>query len=117
MLMSKSVDNAAAREAGKRAMAVEAYSRALRQLPTILADNAGFDSSELVSNLRSAHYKGFSSYGLNLTNGTICDVRDLGIIESYLLKKKVVSSASEAAEQLIRVDHILKAPMRKRERQ
>ena len=68
MLMSKSVDNAAAREAGKRAMAVEAYSRALRQLPTILADNAGFDSSELVSNLRSAHYKGFSSYGLGELN-------------------------------------------------
>ena len=65
MLMSKAVDTAAAREAGKRAMAVEAYSRALRQLPTILADNAGYDSSELVSKLRSAHYNGFSSYGLS----------------------------------------------------
>ena len=64
MLMSKAVDAAAAREAGKRAMAVEAYSRALRQLPTILVDNAGYDSSELVSKLRSAHYNGFSSYGL-----------------------------------------------------
>ena len=48
--------------------------------------------------------------------GEVADVRDLGVVESYLLKKKVVVSASEAAEQLIRVDHILKAPMRKRDR-
>lgn len=40
----------------------------------------------------------------------------MGVIESYLLKKKVVIGASEAAEQLIRVDHILRAPMRKRDR-
>ena len=64
MLMSKAVDGAAAKEGGKRQMAVEAYARALRQLPTILADNAGFDSNELVANLRSMHYKGYASYGL-----------------------------------------------------
>lgn len=35
--------------AGKAALAMEAFSRALRQLPTIIADNAGLDSSELVT--------------------------------------------------------------------
>jgi hypothetical protein len=64
--MSKAVDGAAAKEGGKRQMAVEAYARALRQLPTILADNAGFDSNELVANLRSMHYKGYASYGLGI---------------------------------------------------
>jgi T-complex protein 1 subunit beta len=96
MLMSKAVDGAAAKEGGKRQMAVEAYARALRQLPTILADNAGLDSNELVANLRSMHYKGYTSYGLgtsvldlsnlDLVNGTVSDARDMGIIESYLLK-------------------------------
>ena len=33
--------------AGKAALAMEAFARALRQLPTIIADNAGLDSSEL----------------------------------------------------------------------
>lgn len=43
---------------GKKALAMEAYARALRQLPTIIADNGGFDGSELISSLRAAHAKG-----------------------------------------------------------
>lgn len=64
MLMSCAVDNEAKRVLGKKAIAVEAFSHALRQLPTILADNAGYDSSELVSRLRAAHYDGQSDAGL-----------------------------------------------------
>ena len=37
---------------------MEAYARALRQLPTIIADNGGYDGSELISSLRAAHAKG-----------------------------------------------------------
>lgn len=64
MLMSCAVDNEAKRVLGKKAIAVEAFSHALRQLPTILADNAGYDSSDLVSRLRAAHYVGQSDAGL-----------------------------------------------------
>ena len=67
MLMAKAVESAAAKEGGKKQMAIEAYARALRQLPTILADNAGFDANELVGDLRSMHYKGYSSYGLGMS--------------------------------------------------
>jgi hypothetical protein len=34
---------------------MEAFSRALRQLPTIIADNAGLDSSELVTQVGTCH--------------------------------------------------------------
>jgi len=64
MLMSCAVDNEAKRVVGKKAIAVEAFSHALRQLPMILADNAGYDSSDLVSRLRAAHYDGQSDAGL-----------------------------------------------------
>lgn len=64
MLMGCAVDNEAKRVLGKKAIAVEAFSHALRQLPTILADNAGYDSSDLVSRLRAAHYDGQSDAGL-----------------------------------------------------
>lgn len=70
MLMSCAVEEEARRTQGKRAIAAEAFSRALRQIPTILADNAGFDSSDLVSKLRAAHYEGHSDAGL----GTFVDI-------------------------------------------
>lgn len=114
--MSKAVDQAAQNESGKKSLAIEAFARALRQLPTILSDNAGFDSSELVTKLRSAIYNGLSTSGLDLTNGVVTDMRELGIVESYKLKRAVVSSASEAAEVLLRVDNIIRAKPRTADR-
>jgi hypothetical protein len=57
--------------AGKQALALEAFARALRAIPTILCDNAGFDSAEIVSQMRAAHSKGDRYAGLGM-----CDVHD-----------------------------------------
>lgn len=65
MLMSCAIENEARGITGKRSLAVESFARALRMIPTILADNAGYDSSDLVSRLRAAHYKGQSDAGLS----------------------------------------------------
>ncbi|TEY48901.1 hypothetical protein BOTCAL_0290g00040 [Botryotinia calthae] len=118
MLMAKAVEGAAVKVDGKKQIAVGSFAVALRQLPTILADNAGYDSSDLVARLRTAIYDGMSTYGLDLLTpgGGIADMRELGVIESYKLKKAVVSSASEAAELLLRVDNIIRSAPRRRER-
>ncbi|KAM0512505.1 hypothetical protein ACHAPE_008828 [Trichoderma viride] len=118
MLMAKAVEGAGTRVEGKKQVAVSSFATALRQLPTILADNAGLDSGELVARLRKAIYDGLTTYGLDLMTpgGGIADMREVGVIESYKLKKAVVSSASEAAELLLRVDDIIRAAPRRRER-
>ncbi|GLB03592.1 hypothetical protein BO85DRAFT_389479 [Aspergillus piperis CBS 112811] len=118
MVMSKAVEQAAQNTTGKKQLAVDAFAYALKQLPTILADNAGLDSSDLVTRLRQAINNGMTSSGLDLLTpgGGIADMRELGVVESYKLKKAVVSSASEAAELLLRVDNIIRAAPRRRER-
>ncbi|KAE9393965.1 hypothetical protein BT96DRAFT_863124 [Gymnopus androsaceus JB14] len=115
MLMSCAVDEEARKVKGKKAIAAEAFGKALRQMPTILADNAGYDSSDLVAKLRAAHYEGQADAGLDMNQGTIGSMVELGVTESYKLKRQVVLSASEAAEMIIRVDDILRAAPRKRE--
>jgi len=47
-----------------------------------------------------------------MDNGTIADMRERGIVESYKLKRQVVSSATEAAEMILRVDDIIRAAPR-----
>lgn len=118
MCMAKAVDTAAQNVAGKKAIAVDAFAKALRTLPTIIADNAGLDGSDLVARLRSAVYGGMSSAGLDLMTqgGGIADMREMGVVESYKLKRAVVGSAAEAAELLLRVDNIIRSAPRKRER-
>ena len=100
MVMSKAVEHAAQNTTGKKQLAVDSFAQSLKQLPTILADNAGLDSSDLVTRLRQAINNGMTSSGLDLLTpgGGIADMRELGVVESYKLKKAVVSSASEAAE-------------------
>lgn len=128
MLMSCAVEEEARKIQGKKAIAVEAFSHALRQIPTILADNAGYDSSDLVSKLRAAHYEGQADAGLSeyslrfyglgvydssgsddvfdmfadMNEGIIGSMKQLGVTESYKLKRQVVLSASEAAEMILR---------------
>jgi len=47
--MADSVDSLARTVPGKKALAIEAFARALRRLPIIIADNGGYDSAELIS--------------------------------------------------------------------
>ncbi len=82
--MATAVSKLAEKTPGKESIAIESFARALRQvikqifyfivphallvsqLPTIIADNAGYDSSELISNLRAAHTSGKSTFGLGM---------------------------------------------------
>lgn len=50
-------------------------------------------------------------------NGDIADMKVLGVTESYKLKRQVLLSSSEAAELILRVDDIIRAAPRKRERE
>ncbi|KAH9380155.1 hypothetical protein HPB48_002385 [Haemaphysalis longicornis] len=65
MLMASAVCKLAESTPGKEALAMEAFARALRQIPTIIADNAGFDSAQLVSELRAAHSEGKRTAGIS----------------------------------------------------
>ena len=50
---------------------MEAFATALQQLPTIIADNGGFDSSQLVAELRATHAEGNKTMGLDMEQGRV----------------------------------------------
>jgi len=114
VFMATRVEALARKTAGKQALAIEAFARALRCIPTILADNGGYDSSELVANLRSLHEQGKHYMGLNMSNGTVGDMRELRVTESFKSKSQSLVSAHEAAEMILRVDDIIRAQPRQR---
>lgn len=117
ILMAQAIDREAEKIPGKKALAMSAFARALRQLPAIIADNGGYDSAELVTQLRARHASSseISTYGLDMYNGVVADMNDLGVMESFKSKYQVLMSASEAAEMILRVDDIIKCAPRQRE--
>ncbi|OBS78241.1 hypothetical protein A6R68_19372, partial [Neotoma lepida] len=112
MLMAHAVAKLASKTPGKEAVAMESFAKALTMLPTIIADNAGYDSADLVAQLRAAHSEGRTTIGLDMNEGTIGDMAILGITESFQVKRQVLLSAAEAAEVILRVDNIIKAAPR-----
>jgi len=87
----------------------------LRQIPTIIADNGGYDSAQLLSELRAFHAQGKNTYGLNMETGETENMQKLGIIEAFIVKRQVLLSAAEAAEMILRVDNIIRAAPRRRD--
>lgn len=115
VLMAAAIDKLVEETPGKQALAMAAFAKALRSLPAIVADNGGYDSAELITQLRAAHSNGNVTAGLDMYNGTIGDMTELGVLESYKSKLNVLMSASEAAEMILRVDDIIKCAPRRRE--
>lgn len=114
--MAKRVDAVAARTPGKVAIAIEAFGRALRAIPTIICDNAGMDAADVITKLRAAIAEDANSrFGVDVMRGDTGDMRELGVFESLKVKRQIVSSATEACEMLLRVDDIIKQAPRQRD--
>merc|ERR1712180_471312 len=108
-LMAQAVQKLVEQTAGKEQHAIQSFANALSQLPTIMADNAGLDSAELIAQLRSKHADGKNTYGLDLYNGCIACMSEKRVTESYKVKRQVLVSGHEGAEMIMRVDDILKS--------
>ncbi|MES1912183.1 MAG: T-complex protein 1 subunit beta [Cercozoa sp. M6MM] len=113
-LMSEAVEQLAKQTHGKEALAVEAFARALRQIPTTIADNGGYDASDLVAQLRAEHAAGNNTMGLDMDQGTVGCMRELAVTESFQVKSQVLVSAHEAAEMILRVDDVISCAPRER---
>lgn len=48
----------------------------------------------------------------DMKEGTVGDMRTLGVVESYKAKKQMLTSGAEAAEMILRVDDIIKCAPR-----
>ncbi|XP_076800081.1 T-complex protein 1 subunit beta-like [Clavelina lepadiformis] len=113
-LMARAIRLLAMKTPGKESAAMEAFANALMQIPITIADNAGYDSADLASQLRAAHAEGKETFGLGMEKGEIGCMKELGVTESYQVKRQVLLSAAEAAEMIIRVDNIIKSAPRPR---
>lgn len=115
VLMAQAIEEEVKNTPGKIALAMEAYARSLREIPKAVADNGGYDSSELITELRAAHGEGRHDAGLNMDVGCIASMAELGVLESFQSKLQSLESASEAAEMIVRVDEIVKCAPRQRQ--
>ncbi|RDI70224.1 TCP-1/cpn60 chaperonin family protein [Halopelagius longus] len=108
--LERAVRAAARGTSGREQLAAEAFGRTLATVPRRLAESAGIDGWSGVVRLRVAHDEGRSSVGVDALAGEIRDVLDgEPVVEPLGLKRDAVSSATELATQLLRIDRQIPA--------
>jgi len=92
---------------GREQLAVEEFACALEFIPVTLAENAGMDPIDVLTELKSKHDSGDKNMGLNLFTNKIENVLTARIIEPYKIKKQAINSASEVAIMILRIDDVI----------
>lgn len=92
---------------GREQLAVKAFADSLEVIPKTLAENAGLDPIDIIVALKSAHDKKQTWAGVDVHSGKVMDAWKEGIIEPLKVKTQAVSSASEVATMILRIDDVI----------
>ena len=93
---------------GREQLAVEAFADALEVIPRALAENAGLDSLGNLLELTAAQTNAEDDWlGLDLRNGTISNMDEVGIREPLRISRQAIKGATDSAIAVLRIDDIL----------
>jgi len=94
---------------GKQQLIVTAFAKALEVIPRQVADNAGFDSTDILNKLRQKHALDDGKwFGVDIVNEGICDTFASFVWEPTLVKQNSITAATEAACLILSVDETIK---------
>ncbi|MCL4344598.1 MAG: TCP-1/cpn60 chaperonin family protein [Nitrososphaerota archaeon] len=108
MEMALYVKEEAKKRSGREQLAATAFADALEaSIPLTLAENAGMDPLDVQVELRAAHSKGNTWYGVDAYNNKVNDMNKENVFEPISVKEQVVRSATEAATMVLRIDEVI----------
>jgi archaeal chaperonin len=92
---------------GREQLAAEKFAESLEVIPLRLAENAGMDPIDTLTELRSKQMKGSKWSGIDARSGKITDMSKLDIVEPLVVKEQIVKSATEVASMILRIDDVI----------
>jgi archaeal chaperonin len=92
---------------GRAQLAVQKFADALDSLPLALAENAGMDPIDTMTELRSKQSKGSKWTGIDVRNMVVADMFKQNVLEPVIVKEQIIKSATEAACMILRVDDVI----------
>ncbi len=92
---------------GREQFAVIAFANAMEIIPRTLAENAGLDPIDMLTELKAAHEKNQVWAGINVFEKKVADAWLNGVVEPLSIKTQAISSASEVSRMILRIDDII----------
>ncbi len=93
---------------GREQLAIQAFADALECIPRALSENAGMDVIDTLVTLKNKHKeKDGKTFGVDVLAGKVSDLKAQGIFEPLRVKSQAISSATETARLVLRIDDII----------
>jgi chaperonin GroEL (HSP60 family) len=92
---------------GREQLAADKFAEALEVIPLALAENAGMDPIDTLTELRSKQAKGSKWSGIDARSAKIVDMSKLDIVEPLSVKEQIIKSATEVASMILRIDDVI----------
>lgn len=107
ILLSQHLKQYARKHKGRIQLAVEKFSEALEVIPETLAENAGLDPIDVITEMKSSLIEGNPSPGIDVFENKVINSFEEGIIEPLKVKTQAITSASEVAQMVLRIDDVI----------
>jgi T-complex protein 1 subunit gamma len=82
-------------------------------IPRTLAQNCGANVIRLMTELRTKHHSGDTSWGVDGTTGVAVDMYALGVWDPYCVKTQTFKTAIESACLILRIDDVVSGTRKK----
>jgi len=92
---------------GREQLAADKFAESLEVIPLALAENAGMDPIDTLTELRSKQVKGSKWVGIDARTAKIVDMSKLNIVEPLSVKEQIIKSATEVASMILRIDDVI----------
>jgi thermosome len=92
---------------GREQLAITIFAESLEAIATTLAENAGVDQVDILSELRTRHQKGETWAGIDVLAGKVEDMTKINVYEPLAVKKQIIKSANEAASMILKIDDVI----------
>ncbi|WIA22924.1 hypothetical protein OEZ85_001296 [Tetradesmus obliquus] len=93
---------------GMEAYCVRAFAEALEVVPYTLAENAGLNPIQIVTELRNLHADGNGAYyGINVKKGSVTDMREEKVVQPLLVTSSALTLATECVRMILKIDDIV----------
>ncbi len=104
---------------GKEKKVIKAYADALLSIPKALVENMGEDIIKFEAELKKANFseEERGKWGFDASKGQVVNIFEVGLLDPLRVKKYVLTTATEAAITILRIDDVIASKPRKEEKE
>ena len=92
---------------GMESYCVRGFADALEVVPYTLAENAGLNPIQNVTELRNHHASGRRYHGMNVRKGAVTDMMEENVVQPLLVTTSALSLATECVKMILKIDDIV----------